>query len=127
MPTDRSTDPGILTAEELASVRRPFRAARLLPRRAYHDQAIYDWERANFFSADWVIVGRASEAPDPGTYFLTELDGEPIIVVRGRDAELRAFYNVCRHRGTAVVEEPCGTAVRFQCPITPGSTTSRET
>jgi glycine betaine catabolism A len=116
MTSERPSDPGLLTAEELASVRRPFLGARLLPGRAYHDEAIHEWERANFFQSDWVIVGRANEAPDPGTYFVTELDGESIIVVRGRDGELRAFYNVCRHRGTAVVEEPCGTAVRFQCP-----------
>ena len=116
MTSERPTHLGILTDEELASVRRPFRGARLLPGRAYHDPAIHEWERANFFRADWVIVGRANEAPDPATYFLTELDGESIIVVRGRDEELRAFYNVCRHRGTAVVEEPCGKAVRFQCP-----------
>ena len=44
------------------------------------------------------------------------LDDEPLLIARGRDGELRAFYNVCRHRGTAVVEEPCGQAVRFQCP-----------
>ena len=44
------------------------------------------------------------------------IDDEPLLIVRGRDGELRAFYNVCRHRGTAVVEEPCGKAVRFQCP-----------
>src|SRR4029079_16122089 len=50
------------------------------------------------------------------TYFLAEVDDEPLIVVRARDGVLRAFYNVCRHRGTAVVEEPCGKAVRFQCP-----------
>ena len=116
MPAQRTPDPGLLTAEELASVRRPFLGARLLPRRAYHDAAIHEWERENFFRADWVIVGRANEAPDPGTYFVIELVGESIIVVRGRDEELRAFYNVCRHRGTAVVEEPCGKAVRFQCP-----------
>jgi Rieske 2Fe-2S family protein len=117
MTSERSpADPGILTVAELASVRRPFRGARLLPGRAYHDEAIHEWERENIFRADWVIVGRSSEAPDPGTYFLTELDGESIIVVRGRDAELRAFYNVCRHRGTALVEDQCGTAVRFQCP-----------
>jgi Rieske 2Fe-2S family protein len=109
-------DPGILTAAELASVRRPFRGARLLPGRAYHDEAIHTWERENFLRADWVIVGRANEAPVPGTFFTTELDGEPIVVVRGRDNVLRAFYNVCRHRGTAVVEEACGVAVRFQCP-----------
>ena len=47
---------------------------------------------------------------------LMEVDDETLIVVRGRDDVLRGFYNVCRHRGTAVVEEPCGKAVRFQCP-----------
>jgi Rieske 2Fe-2S family protein len=47
---------------------------------------------------------------------LVELDDDPLIVVRGRDGVLRAFHNVCRHRGTAVAEEPCGKVVRFQCP-----------
>jgi Rieske 2Fe-2S family protein len=109
-------DTTILTAEELASIRRPYRAARLLPGRAYHDPAIHDWERERFLRHDWVVVGRESEAPEAGTYFTTELDGEPLLVVRGGDQQLRAFYNVCQHRGTAVVEEPCGKAVRFQCP-----------
>jgi len=110
------TDTPILTDEELASIRRPYRGARLLPRRAYHDEAIHAWERERFLRHDWVVVGREADAPASGTYFTTELDGEPLLVVRGRDDELRAFYNVCQHRGTAVVEEPCGTAVRFQCP-----------
>jgi Rieske 2Fe-2S family protein len=112
----RMSDSPILTAEELASIRRPYRAARLLPRRVYHDAAIHDWERERFLRRDWVIVGREAEAPEPGTFFTTELDGEPLLVVRARDGRLRAFYNVCQHRGTAVVEEPCGKAVRFQCP-----------
>jgi Rieske 2Fe-2S family protein len=110
------TDTTILTDEELASIRRPYRGARLLPRRAYHDEAIHAWERERFLRHDWVVVGREADAPTSGTYFTTELDGEPLLVVRGRDDQLRAFYNVCQHRGTAVVEEPCGTAVRFQCP-----------
>jgi Rieske 2Fe-2S family protein len=105
-----------LTAEEIASVRKPYRAASLLPGRAYHDDAIHAFELERFFGHDWVVVGRAEDAPDPGTYFLAELADEPLIVVRGRDGVLRGFYNVCRHRGTAVVEEPCGKAVRFQCP-----------
>jgi Rieske 2Fe-2S family protein len=109
-------DTPILTTEELASIRRPYRGARLLPGRTYHDAAIHDWEREQFLRHDWVIVGREAEAPQAGTYFTTELDGEPLLVVRGRDDRLRAFYNVCQHRGTAVVEEPCGKAVRFQCP-----------
>src|SRR4051794_35553473 len=109
-------DTSILTAAELDSIRRPYRGARLLPRRAYHEPAILDWEREHILGRDWVIVGRVDEAPTPGSYFQTDLDGEPPLVVRGKDDRLRAFYNVCRHRGTAVVEPECGTAVRFQCP-----------
>ena len=109
-----STSP--LTLEEISAVRRPYRAASLLPGRAYHDPAIHDFERSEWFRRDWVVVGRESDAAAPGLYFLAEVDDEALIVVRGRDGVLRGFYNVCRHRGTAVVEEPCGKAVRFQCP-----------
>ncbi|MEA2611573.1 MAG: glycine betaine catabolism [Chloroflexota bacterium] len=105
-----------LTPEEIAAVRKPYRAASLLPGRAYHDPAIHEFERAEWFRRDWVAVGREEDAEAPGSYFLATVDDEPLIVVRGRDSVLRAFYNVCRHRGTAVVEEPCGKAVRFQCP-----------
>ena len=62
------------------------------------------------------MVAREEEVAEPGTYTLVELDDDPLIVVRGRDGVLRAFHNVCRHRGTAVAEEPCGKVVRFQCP-----------
>src|SRR4051812_13715857 len=110
------TRPSPLTADEIASVRKPYRAASLLPGRAYHDPDIFAFERDEWFRRDWVVVGREEDATGPGTYFLAEVDEEPLIVVRGRDEVLRAFYNVCQHRGTAVVEEPCGTAVRFQCP-----------
>ena len=102
--------------DEIAAVRQPYRAASLLPGRAYHDPAIHDFERKEWFRRDWIVVGREEDAPSAGTYFTAEVDDEPLLIARGRDGELRAFYNVCRHRGTAVVEEPCGTAVRFQCP-----------
>ena len=114
--TARIALPSPLTEAEIASVRREYRAASLLPKRAYHDPAIFDWEREQVVRRDWILVGREEDAPDPGTYTLVELDGESIIVVRGRDRELRAFFNVCRHRGTAVTEEACGKVVRFQCP-----------
>jgi Rieske 2Fe-2S family protein len=105
-----------ITPDELASVRREYRAASLLPKRAYHDPVIFDWEREHVLRRDWVMVAREEDVPDPGTYSLVEVDRENIIVVRGRDATLRAFFNVCRHRGTAVAEEACGKVVRFQCP-----------
>ena len=106
----------LLTADELASIRREYRGASLLPKRAYHDRAVFDWERANIIRRDWVMVAREEEVADPGTYLLVEVDDDPLIVVRGRDGVLRGFHNVCRHRGTAVAEEPCGKVVRFQCP-----------
>jgi phenylpropionate dioxygenase-like ring-hydroxylating dioxygenase large terminal subunit len=105
-----------ITPDELATVRRDVLGASLLPKRAYHDVAILDWERANILRRDWVMVAREEDAPDPGTYTLVELEGESIIVARGRDDRLRAFFNVCRHRGTPVAEEACGKVVRFQCP-----------
>jgi nitrite reductase/ring-hydroxylating ferredoxin subunit len=105
-----------LSPDEIAAVRRPYRAASLLPGRAYHDPAIHEFERQQWFRRDWIVVGREDDAPSAGTYFLAEIDDEPLLVARGRDGELRAFYNVCRHRGTTVVEEPCGKAVRFHCP-----------
>ena len=47
---------------------------------------------------------------------MREVLDESVLLVRGRDDQIRAFYNVCRHRGTAVEERDCGQAVRFQCP-----------
>jgi Rieske 2Fe-2S family protein len=106
----------LLTPDELASIRREYRGASLLPKRAYHDPQIFAWERTNILRLDWIMVAREEEVPEPGTYILVELDDDPLIIVRGRDAVLRAFHNVCRHRGTAVAEEPCGKVVRLQCP-----------
>jgi glycine betaine catabolism A len=105
-----------LTPDEIAAIRQPYRAASLLPGRAYHDPAIHEFERKEWFRRDWIVVGREEDAPSAGTYFTAEVDDEPLLIARGRDGELRAFFNVCRHRGTAVVEEACGSAVRFQCP-----------
>jgi Rieske 2Fe-2S family protein len=105
-----------LSRAEIDAVRRPYRAASLLPGRTYHDPAIHEFELREWLRHDWIVIGRIEDAAEPGTYFVATVADEPLLIVRGRDAELRAFFNVCQHRGTAVVEEPCGTAVRFQCP-----------
>src|SRR6185369_1917193 len=70
-----------LTPEEIAAVRKPYRAASLLPGRAYHDAAIHDFERNEWFRRDWIVVGRESDVGSPGTYCLATVDGEPLIVV----------------------------------------------
>src|SRR6476661_10015374 len=98
--TAQMTASPILTVAELDAVRRPFKAARLLPPRVFHDPAILEFEQLNWFGRDWVCVGRAEEAANRGEYFLANVAGESVMVLRGADAELRAFHNVCRHRGS---------------------------
>ena len=105
----------ILTDAELASIRREYRAASLLPARTYQDPSVLEWEREHIVRSDWLLVAREEDVPEPTSFRLLEVDGEDIILVRGRDGVIRAFYNVCRHRGTAVEERDCGKAVRFQC------------
>ncbi len=116
MAAPRPLDRPPLTADEIASIRAPFRRARLLPGRAYHDPAIAAWEAEHIFFRDWVAVARQEEISDPGTFVVRSFLDESVLLVRGRDGILRAFYNVCRHRGTAVEERDRGHAVRFQCP-----------
>ncbi len=108
--------PAPLSPDEIARIRAPFRGARLLPGKAYHDDGIFAWETEEIFFRDWLAVGRAEEVPEPGSFLVRDVLGESVLLVRGRDDEIRAFYNVCRHRGTAVEERECGKAVRFQCP-----------
>ncbi|MBA2519623.1 MAG: aromatic ring-hydroxylating dioxygenase subunit alpha [Chloroflexia bacterium] len=105
-----------VTAAEVAAVRQPTVRASLMPPRVYHDPAVFQYEQEAWYGGDWVCVGRTEDAERTGQYFLATVAGESIIVVRGDDGELRAFYNVCRHRGATLVEEPCGALVRFQCP-----------
>jgi Rieske 2Fe-2S family protein len=77
---------------------------------------VHAWELEEVFLRDWIAIGRAEEVPEPGSFLVREVLGEEVLLVRGRDDVVRAFYNVCRHRGTAVEERKRGKAVRFQCP-----------
>jgi Rieske 2Fe-2S family protein len=69
-----------------------------------------------WFRHNWMFVGREEDVPAKGSYLLTSVAGENLVVVRGNDMVVRAFHNVCRHRGATILEEPCGQLVRFQCP-----------
>jgi choline monooxygenase len=87
-----------------------------IPASWYVDSRIGELERLNVFSRTWQLVARTSQLQNPGDFVSTSLTGEPIIVVRGDDAKLRGFYNVCRHHAAAVVTQPCGRASILQCP-----------
>lgn len=112
----RSVPPSPVTADEVAAVRRPTLEARMLPPRVFHDPEVFVWEQEAWFARGWICVGREEDAAETGAYFLTAVAGESVIVVRGDDGALCAFFNVCRHRGATLLSEPCGRLVRFQCP-----------
>ena len=76
---------------------------RTLPREAYFADAIWQRERERIFGREWVCIGRSEELPQAGDYLVLDLAGESVLVVRSRSGDLRAFYNVCRHRGCRLV------------------------
>ncbi len=88
--------------------------ARTLPFAWYSDEETLRRERALIFARSWQYSGRAAQVADPGSYLATDAGGVPILVTRDAAGELRAFVNVCRHRG-AVLMEGCGTRKTLQC------------
>jgi Rieske 2Fe-2S family protein len=78
---------------------------RTLPRAFYFDDAIYARERDRIFHREWFLACREERLAEAGDYLALDVAGESIIVVRTRDGALRAHYNVCRHRGSRLVEE----------------------
>lgn len=82
----------------------------------YTDPAILDLDMARIFRRYWLFVGHSVQIPKPGDYFLYEIGGDSIIVIRGDDGQARALHNTCRHRGSLVCLEPSGHVKKFVCP-----------
>ena len=94
-----------------------------LPADAYTKFDYWERERQTVFSHYWVCVGLASDVPNPGDVYPTEVAGSPIVLVRDRNpspssaiSPLRAFHNICRHRGLQLVDSPCNVSGNLRCP-----------
>jgi Rieske 2Fe-2S family protein len=90
--------------------------AETLPQRYFVSTEIFAEELQKIFAANWVLVGHQSQLAGPGDYFLAEVAGESLIVAKDQRSTIRAFYNVCRHRGARLCEEQNGHAAAIQCP-----------
>jgi len=99
--------------QELIRNHRPGRA---LEQRFYTDPEIYDLERERVLFRHWFMAGHASQIPNPGDYLVARMDRESAIVVRGPGGNIRAFANVCRHRGSLICLQQSGNVRRFECP-----------
>src|SRR5450755_1441407 len=94
----------------------PLAEASTIPAAWYVDERIARIERQYVFGGTWQVVARVDQLRRPGQFVTSQLAGEPLLVVRAADGQLRAFYNVCRHHAAAVVTEAEGDATIFRCP-----------
>ncbi|HET6157057.1 MAG TPA: aromatic ring-hydroxylating dioxygenase subunit alpha [Dongiaceae bacterium] len=93
----------------------PYERARSMPRAFYTDPQVLALEKEHLFLREWVCVGRSDEVSQPGDFFAVQICDEPIVIVHGKDGKVRAFSNVCRHRGTLVASGR-GNRKHLVCP-----------
>lgn len=86
-----------------------------VPAGRYTDDAFFALEQRHIWSRCWLFAGHVDQLPDAGSYLLWTDSGAPIVIVRGADRKVRAFYNTCQHRGGPLVREASGNVARFQC------------
>jgi phenylpropionate dioxygenase-like ring-hydroxylating dioxygenase large terminal subunit len=79
-----------------------------LPGWTYHSPALFELEREQVFLRTWQLAGHVNDLPAPGDWLTFDLLGERAVVIRGRDGVVRAFHNLCRHRGARVVDGDSG-------------------
>jgi len=103
-------------ADALAATLAPFGMSRMLPREAYVDPAVFEWEQRNIF-AGWHCVGHASELDGVGAQRAVGSGANGVLLVRGDDGVARAFANVCRHRGHELLA--CGAATKRRGVVCP--------
>ncbi|MFI5010718.1 MAG: SRPBCC family protein [Hyphomicrobiales bacterium] len=82
----------------------------------YTSREIFDLDLDLIFARHWIFAGVEAEAPQPGDYRKLDIGVHSVILVRGDDGEMRAFHNVCRHRGAQLVTAERGRVIRFVCP-----------
>ena len=93
-----------MTADDQSVNARELKPA--LAARFYSSAEVFRLETERIFHSQWFNVGRADQIPAKGDCLHVAVAGESVLVVRGRDDALRAFYNVCRHRGSQLIRTP---------------------
>ncbi|MCI4352276.1 MAG: aromatic ring-hydroxylating dioxygenase subunit alpha [Thermoplasmata archaeon] len=83
----------------------------------YWDDSVLRTELDRFYYRNWLLVGREEQLPKTGDYLARTIGTESIALVRDKEGQVRGFQNVCRHRGTQLLEEPCGSGLKsIVCP-----------
>jgi Phenylpropionate dioxygenase and related ring-hydroxylating dioxygenases, large terminal subunit len=82
----------------------------------YTDPEVFELEMEHIFRRGWVYVGHESEVPEPGDYVTRRIGGQPVILTRGKDGEIRVLMNRCSHRGNRLCNAESGNSTVFRCP-----------
>ena len=86
-----------------------------IPVERFTSDEFWELEQKYLWPRSWVIAGRSEDIPNVGDFFTFDDLGVPILLIRGRDLQVRAFYNTCQHRGAPVVRESSGTSKLLRC------------
>ena len=103
----------MIDPEDLTIV--PIERSETIPSSWYTHPEMHAVDDRSIFSTTWQNVGHVSQLPSPGDYLLGRVGHESVLVIRGKDAIIRAFYNVCRHRGGPLAIEERGNCNILQC------------
>src|SRR6266404_5923235 len=98
------------TAETFAA------GAKTLPQRYFVSSEVFAEEQERIFSKQWVLVGHQGELAKAGDYLVAKVASESLVIVRDKGGEVHGFYNVCRHRGSRLIENRNGRSLGIQCP-----------
>jgi glycine betaine catabolism A len=115
--TTSTTSTGTTAKSFTAHAAQPGPPAHTLDGPAYHADETYDIDRERVFFRNWLYAARAERVAEPGSWLRLDIAGESILLVRGKDDQIRGFYNVCRHRGSQICDEAQGQVrTRLRCP-----------
>lgn len=105
-----------LRRAEVEETIQPLERARMLPGAAFTDGEVLEWELANLFAGGWICAAHVSAVGGPGAYVAREFGAEAFFVIGGEDGTPRAFANVCRHRGSRLLEGAGKVRRQIRCP-----------
>ncbi|MGP8290964.1 aromatic ring-hydroxylating oxygenase subunit alpha [Vreelandella zhanjiangensis] len=87
-----------------------------LPQPFYNDARLFALDMQEIFEKEWLFAGMACEIPAKGNFMTLEIGDNPIVIVRGGEGQIHAFYNVCRHRGSRLCTKEKGKVAKLVCP-----------
>ena len=82
----------------------------------YLSEEIFQADLEHIFRRHWIFVAVAPQVPEPGDYLTVDIGSDSVLIVRDDDMQLRAFHNVCRHRGSKLCDEHQGSLGNIVCP-----------